>query len=349
MNDINNSNISRLESIIGKSSSALITAHMRPDGDAVGSCTALYHIIRHFGKRAVIVLPNRTPDFLSFLSSTVECGDLLSFEDNREEATKAINCSDLIFSLDYNAFHRTGEMEPLLSGSKATKVLIDHHLNPSRELYDLSFSETEVSSTAEYLFHILMSMDEFGADASKLPEITAAALMTGMTTDTNNFANSVFPSTLRMASSLLEAGTDRDSIISHLYQEYREERIRLLGELLSEKMTITDCGVAYIVLDKETMNKYNLQEGETEGFVNIPLSIGKVRMSCLFKEDPDRIRVSVRSKKGISANLCARQYFHGGGHEMAAGGRLDIPDDVKSITEVAEYAKRVTTEFLEGK
>ena len=152
-----------------------------------------------------------------------------------------------------------------------------------------------------------------------------------------------------MASSLLEAGTDRDSIISHLYQEYREERIRLLGELLSEKMTITDCGVAYIVLDKETMNKYNLQEGETEGFVNIPLSIGKVRMSCLFKEDPDRIRVSVRSKKGISANLCARQYFHGGGHEMAAGGRLDIPDDVKSISEVAEYAKRVTTEFLEGK
>lgn len=346
MNDINTINISALESLIKEASLAVITAHMRPDGDAVGSCTAMYHIFRHYGKRAVIILPNKTPDFLSFLTATIKEGDLLSFENEREKAENIIKNCDIIFSLDYNAFQRTGEMEPLLSESKAKKILIDHHLNPSRELYDLSFSETQVSSTAEYLYHIMMETTEFNSDPKKLPKISAAALMTGMTTDTNNFANSVFPSTLKMASALLEAGTDRDSIIRHLYQEYREERLRLLGELLYKNMTITDQGVAYIVLDKETMNRYNLQEGETEGFVNIPLSIGKVRLSCLFKEDPDRIRVSLRSKEGTSANICARQYFHGGGHELAAGGKLDVPEDVRSIEEVAGYAERVTAEFL---
>ena len=346
MNDINTPNISTLESLIQGASLAVITAHMRPDGDAVGSCTALYHIFRHYGKRAVVILPNRTPDFLSFLTSTIDKGDLLSFENDREKAENTIKDSDLIFSLDYNAFHRTGEMEHILSESTAKKVMIDHHLNPSRELYDLSFSETQISSTAEYLYHILMEITEFKADAKKLPKISAAALMTGMTTDTNNFANSVFPSTLKMASALLEAGTDRDSIISHLYQEYREERLRLLGELIYNKMKITDYGVAYIILDKETMKRYDLQEGETEGFVNIPLSIGKVRLSCLFKEDPDRIRVSLRSKEGTSANKCAREYFHGGGHEQAAGGKLDIPGDVKSIDEVAGYVEKVTSEFL---
>lgn len=346
MNDINISNISTLENLIKEASRTAITAHMRPDGDAVGSCTALYHILRHYGKKAAIVLPNRTPDFLSFLTSTIKEGELLSFEDDKERSEQTLRECDLIFSLDYNAFHRTGEMESILSESKAKKVLIDHHLNPSRELYDLSFSETQVSSTAEYLYHIMMETAEFRADARKLPEVSAAALMTGMTTDTNNFANSVFPSTFKMASALLEAGTDRNRIISHLYQEYREERIRLLGELLHKNMTITDYGVAYIVLDKETMNRYNLQEGETEGFVNIPLSIGKVRMSCLFKEDPDRIRVSLRSKEGTSANICAREYFHGGGHELAAGGKLDVPEDVESIRDVPEYAEKSIREFL---
>lgn len=346
MNDINISNISTLENLIIGASLTAITAHMRPDGDAVGSCTALYHIFRHYGKKAVIVLPNKAPDFLSFLTSTIEEGDLLSFEDDKEKAEQVLKKSDLIFSLDYNAFHRTGCMETLLSGSSAKKVLIDHHLDPSRDIYDLSFSETQVSSTAEYLYHILLATDEFHGDAGKLPADSATALMTGMTTDTNNFANSVFPSTLKMASGLLEAGTDRDMIISCLYQSYREERIRLLGELLFKNMKIMEEGVAYIVLDKETMDRYNLQEGETEGFVNIPLSIGKVKMSCLFKEDPDRIRVSLRSKKGISANLCARSYFHGGGHELAAGGKLDIPDDVQSIKDVSEYTEKAIREFL---
>lgn len=348
MEIISKYDISEFETAVRSAERIAVTAHMRPDGDAVGSCTALYHCIKDMGRQAVIVLPDKAPGYLSFITETIGRGDLVSHEDDPAGAQAAISGCDLLFSLDYNAFHRTGKMEPLLDASKARKILIDHHLNPSRELFDLAFSETQVSSTAEYLFYILMGTGAYSGGAESLPADAATALMTGMTTDTNNFANSVFPSTLRMASALLEAGVDRDMIITHLYNEYREERIRLLGKLLSEGLRITDDGVGYIVLSKKMMDRYGLQEGETEGFVNIPLSIGKVKMSCFFKEDEDRIRVSIRSKRGISANRCATLYFHGGGHEQAAGGRLSIPDDVASVDDVAAYAEKVTGEFMKS-
>ena len=346
MDNISRQKIQALEKMLGEDGPVAVTAHMRPDGDAVGSCVAMYHILKDAGRDARIVLPDRSPECLAFLTGTVEEGRLLIHEDDRTGAEAAISGCSLLFCLDYNAFHRTGEMEAALGNSMARKILIDHHLNPSHELFDLVFSETEISSTAEYLYYIMMATERFGQNPGKLPPDAALALMTGMTTDTNNFANSVYPSTLEMASSLLGAGVDRDMMIGHLYNEYREERIRLMGELLSRGLKITSYGVAYMVLDKETIGKYNLQEGETEGFVNIPLSIGKVKLSCFFKEDKDRIRVSLRSKKGISANRCAAEYFHGGGHELAAGGRLTVPDDVRSIHDVPSYVEKVTREFM---
>ena len=170
--------------------------------------------------------------------------------------------------------------------------------------------------------------------------------MTGMTTDTNNFGNSVYPSTLQMASALLAAGTDRDRILSMLYNRFSEMRLRLMGHMMKDLLKITDDGVAYIILDSSTQKEYHIGEGDTEGFVNMPLSIDKVKMSILLKEDEDRLRVSIRSKKGISANRCARQYFNGGGHENAAGGRLRIPEDVTDIFNAGAYIEEHTHTFM---
>jgi phosphoesterase RecJ-like protein len=172
------------------------------------------------------------------------------------------------------------------------------------------------------------------------------ALMTGMTTDTNNFANSVFPSTLRMASALLEAGVNRDLIIANIYQQHSESRTRLMGYALNDLMKITPDGVAYVILDKETLKKYHIVDGDTEGFVNLPLSIGKVKMSLLLKEDGDKMRVSIRSKKGVSANRCSRLHFNGGGHENAAGGRLTLLQDIEGISELPEYIESRTHTFM---
>jgi phosphoesterase RecJ-like protein len=191
-----------------------------------------------------------------------------------------------------------------------------------------------------------MKLPPVGGDAKALPAEAATAIMTGMTTDTNNFMNSTYPSTLRMASSLLEAGVDRDMIIQNIYNSFKETRIRLQGHVLKDLMHITEDGVAYIILDKKAMSQYDVREGDTEGFVNIPLTIEKVRMSIFAKEDAGYARISIRSKKGISANTCSRLHFNGGGHENAAGGRLYFPSDIADINQTGEYIEKVTHEFF---
>lgn len=322
----------------------VIVTHMKPDGDAIGSSMGLYHTLRLYGKQAKVAVANPVPSSISFLTDGNE--DILVHETMKEETEKAVMDSDLLVCLDFNAFHRTDTLQNILERSEATKVLIDHHLSPDTERFQLVFSETGTSSASELLFHILMELPAIGGNAGNLPEEAALALMTGMTTDTNNFMNSTYPSTLRMASSLIEAGVDRDFIIQKVYNSFKEDRIRLQGLVLKDLMTITPDGVAYMVLDKKTMSRYNIEDGDTEGFVNIPLSIGKVVMSVFLKEDNDRIRVSIRSKKGVSANRCARLHFNGGGHENAAGGRLFIPQDVAGIDKAARYIEEHTHIFM---
>ncbi len=346
MQDINPLNIQKLNNLLSGAVDTAIVTHMKPDGDALGSSLATYSFIKASGGRARIVLPHRYPSNLGFLTEGTEEGDILIHEETAEEAEKAIGSADLIICLDFNAFHRTDRLEAVLSASKASKVLIDHHLNPDRDSFDLIFSETMVSSASELLYHIFMAMPQTEGKAGNLPMTAVNALMTGMTTDTNNFANSVFPSTLQMASGLLAAGAGRDLILANLYNMFGESRLRLLGHMLKDLMTITKDGVAYIVLDSETQREYNVAEGDTEGFVNMPLSIREVRMSILVKEDGDRARVSVRSKKGISANRCAKEHFNGGGHENAAGGRLMIPQDIATIVMAGQYIESHTHTFF---
>lgn len=346
MNDINSDNINLFERLISEAERIAIVTHMKPDGDAMGSSLALYHFLRIAGKSPKIVLNDTYPPYLNFIADKSQEGDIIIYGDPPAEAEDTIAGSDLIICLDFNAFHRTDRLEKALAESTGKKILIDHHLNPSRELFDLSFSETEVSSASELLYHILMETGEVSRDAGRLSEDCREALMTGMTTDTNNFANSVFPSTLHMASALLAAGTDRDFILNRIYNQYGENRLRLLGHMMKDLLTITDDGVAYIVLDKKTLEYYHVNEGDTEGFVNMPLSIAGVRMSILAKEDDGKTRISIRSKRGTSANMCARRYFNGGGHENAAGGRLNIPGDIKGIEDAGTYIEIATHRFF---
>jgi phosphoesterase RecJ-like protein len=270
------------------------------------------------------------------------------YEEAPETACGRIAASDLLFGMDFNAFDRTGGAEIPLRESRAEKVLFDHHLSPDRAAFDLVFSRTEVSSACEVLFDTLLALPDIAGDAGKLPAACTYALMTGMTTDTNNFANSVFPGTLRMASALLAAGTDRDDILARLYNRYRENRFRLMGYLLSEVLRITPEGVAYMILRKADQLRFDMRQGETEGFVNLPLGIDRVRMSLFLTEQEDHFRVSVRSKKGTSANRMAASRFHGGGHELAAGGKLYFPADIPGPDDAQAYILKGIEGFFEG-
>ena len=172
------------------------------------------------------------------------------------------------------------------------------------------------------------------------------ALMTGMTTDTNNFANSVFPSTFQMASELIAAGVDRDALIGKIYQSYRENRVRLMGYMQSEELHILDNGTAYMVLTRDIQERFHMRDGESEGLVNVPLTIKEVRLSVLLKEDDGHFRVSVRSKKGTSAQQLAQRFFHGGGHENAAGGKMLIGEDIPSADAAPACLEQVLKDYL---
>ena len=166
-----------------------------------------------------------------------------------------------------------------------------------------------------------------------------------MTTDTNNFANSVFPTTFAMASELIASGVDRDAILQKIYFSYRENRVRLMGYMQNEGLTILPEGASYMILTKEIQERFDLREGESEGLVNVPLSIKEVRLSLVLKEYEDHYRVSLRSKKGTSAQQCAVKYFNGGGHENAAGGRLYPAKDLGGKS-LEEYVKQALLESL---
>ena len=337
--------IRAFDTLLKDSQTVTVTTHSHPDGDALGSASAMVcHLREVLGKDAVAVLPD-TPS--PTVRHIIPDGAPFLFHDTEPEAClERIGRSDLVILLDGNGFSRTEGLQDAFTASGAQKVLVDHHLNPERDAFGLVFSTPDVSSASEVLYYVLLELPDIGGDPARLPADAARALMTGMTTDTNNFANSVYPSTLEMASGLLAAGVDRDAVLAALYSNYRENRVRIMGYLQYENMRITPEGMAYMVATREIMDRFGAEEGETEGLVNVPLSIGRVKMSVLLKENDGHFRVSIRSKRGTSAQRCAMDWFHGGGHENAAGGKLFWPGDIPAPEDAAAYLENVSRRCL---
>ena len=343
MKNFDSGMISRLADIISAASNIAIATHIHPDGDAMGSSIGLKHFLeKGFGKTVRILLSDRWPDTLSFMLDEDETGNILVCDEEKKQTAAYLHTCDTLFCLDFNAPSRSGSLQELIENFKGKKILIDHHIGPDTSCFDLCFSETEISSASEYLYHILKRLE----CPSGIPEPSLDAILTGITTDTNNFANSVFPSTLETCSELLAAGVDRDRILGHIYNDYRENRMRLMGHLLKDVMVTKPSGLAYIILSRKDAEDYGITDGETEGFVNLPLAIKEIRMSVFLREEEGYFRVSIRSKRGVSANRCAREHFNGGGHEQAAGGRLYWPENIKGPADAAAYIEKVTEPFL---
>lgn len=330
---------------IQKSKHIGIFTHISPDGDALGSTFGMAGYLKECRKDFTVFISSEIPDSLKFMvPASLEKHLVFYCLANRDKVKEC----DLLIGMDFNCLNRIGDWEGPFKESKAYKILIDHHQNPETEAFDTIESETKISSASELTYNLLKMAPDVDGDVIKLSVTTREALLTGMTTDTNNFANSVYPSTLQMASELLAAGTDRDKIIKELYFSYPVRRIKAQGYILDRLLKITDFGVAYIFLDSRTQTRFDLKEGDTEGFVNIPLSLKNVKMSIFAKRERGRrkIRISIRSKKGTSALECAGRYFHGGGHELASGGKLMIGEDVSSEKEVNEYIEKHSRKFF---
>jgi len=318
--------------------------HTHPDGDALGSCTALSLWLAGRGKAVSCIFPDTPADNLLFILSPKV--NYLYGDAHAAAARKALEACELLIQLDCNQFSRTEGLAPFLEASSAQKILIDHHLNPDRESFDIVFSTPEISSASELLYWVLKAAEGDTLGPLGLGMTIGTALMAGMTTDTNNFANSVFPSTFQMASELIAAGVNRDALLQQLYSSYRENRVRLMGYMQYEGLKVLPEGAAYMILTKDIMSRFDLREGESEGLVNVPLSIGAVKLSVLLKEDDGHFRVSVRSKKGTSAQQLAVRFFHGGGHENASGGKLFIGPDIANAQAAEAYVSNALKTFL---
>lgn len=338
--------ITSLKTLLEAASRVVVLGHTHADGDALGSTSALCLFLKEIlGKDVSCLFSETPPENLQFLLAE---GVPYFFHDQKpRECLHAIEKADLIVLLDANTFSRTEALAQPLQSSSARKILIDHHLNPDISSFDLVFSTPDISSASELLYWILKKVGfPVGPGMTEADKAIGEALLAGMTTDTNNFANSVFPSTFQMASELIAAGIDRDALLQKLYWSYRENRVRLMGFMQSKQLNILPCGAAYMVLTRKIQEEYDLREGESEGLVNVPLAIEKVRLSVLVKEDGPLWRVSIRSKRGTSAQKLAQGFFHGGGHENAAGGKIIPGEDYARSRSVKAYLERLLNEYL---
>jgi phosphoesterase RecJ-like protein len=314
-----------------------IVTHTNPDGDAIGSSLAWAEILRSRGHEVSCMVPNRYPAFLDWMTGI---GDVLIAKETPEAVNEKISSADLVFVMDLNKIDRLESMSEPLMASSAPRILIDHHLMPPEEDYDLLFSYPDLCSTAYVTYTLIEAL--CGTEVITTP--IAENLYAGIMTDTGNFAFSFLtPELMRAVAVLLEHGLDIPKVNTAVYNSYTASRVKLLGFALGRKMEVIEDGkAAYISLSEREMRRYNFQLGDSEGFVNYPLTIAGMKMSAMFTETRKFIRVSLRSRGDeVDVNIFARRYFGGGGHKNAAGGKSFV-----SLAQTIENYKAAVAEFF---
>lgn len=308
--------ITEVEELLDKYDKIVIVTHVSPDGDAIGSSLGLYHYLNDAGNNVNIIIPNSFPDFLRWIPGAK---DILDYEKYPEFAQKLIAEAELIFCLDFNIPKRAHHLGPFIEAAKAKKILVDHHPDPS-DFCDVTISYPQISSTSELIFRLICRMGDFEAMSYE----SATALYTGMMTDTGAFTyNSNNIEIYYIIGELMKKGINKDQIYSNVYHNYTEDRYRLLGYTLAEKMKIyPEYKSALIWLTNEEQRKYNVRKGDTEGFANLPLNIKGIIFSVFIREDNDFIKISFRSQEEFPSNKFASQCYNGGGHLNAAGGEF---------------------------
>ena len=312
--------IATLKENIDNSNRIVICCHKSPDGDALGSSLAWAEYLRTQGKEPDIIVPDAYPDFLQWLPGSER---IIRYDKHAaDKADEILQKADLIFCLDFNGTNRVDEMKYALEQSPAHKIMIDHHLDPSMDTV-LTVSHPQMSSTSELVFRIIWQLGGFEEMSRKC----AVCIYCGMMTDTGGFTyNSNQPEIFFIVSQLLTKGIDKDKIYRNVFNNFSPWAIRLRGYLMSQKLNIfNDLHAAYFTISRRDMRDFHFIKGDAEGLVNEPLKIKGMRLSISLREDDrhdNTIWVSLRSVDDFPCNLVASEFFNGGGHLNASGGRL---------------------------
>ncbi len=308
-----------LQAFLASPKNIVIIGHRNPDGDAMGSTLGLVHYFEKKGHKAQVLIPNEHPEFLRWMPG-VE--NIYRFEKQNSQAHRSIRNSEIIFLLDFNALHRVGDdMAKTLNAYENDFALIDHHQQPDEFRY--MYSDTSMCSTCQMVYHFIEMM----GDIDLIDENIATCLYTGIMTDTGSFRfRSTTSTTHRVIADLIDKGAKNDRIHGNVYDSNSYGRLQLLGQALRNLVEIPQYKTAYITINDQEKVDNNFQKGDTEGVVNYALSLSGVVFAAIFIEDREQkiIKISFRSKGAFSVNQFARNYFNGGGHDNAAGGRSEL-------------------------
>jgi phosphoesterase RecJ-like protein len=334
-----------LKRFLEKPKNIVIVGHRNPDGDAMGSTLALKYYLGKKGHDCTVVVPNDYPDFLHWLPGSETT---FRFDWQNSQSQRAINNSDIIFLLDFNALHRVGsDLQKTLEKYPNDFAMIDHHQQPDDVKY--MYSDVTICSTCQMVYQFI----EMNNDLDLIDADVATCLYTGIMTDTGSFRfRSTTSDTHRIIADLIDKGAENDRIHNNVYDANSYNRLLLLGQALSNLQILPSYKTAFITLTDEEKNRFDFQKGDTEGVVNYALSLKGIIFAAIFIEDKEQniIKISFRSKGNFSVNQFSRNHFSGGGHDNAAGGKSDESME-KTITNftrlLSEYQSDLETSYEE--
>ena len=335
--------INEVKILLSTQKKIVIVTHWSPDGDAMGSSLGLYNYLIQKKHKVTVITPNDYPSFLNWLPGNDK---VIDFSIKQKPVKIAVEQADLIFCLDFNSLKRIETLGDEVAKSTALKFIIDHHLQPE-DFANYMLHSIKACSTCELVYDFMILMD----DKNLLNKDIANCLYTGLMTDTGSFR---FPSTTskthHIISELIDAGAENAAIHNRIYDDNSEDKLRLLGYCLAEKLTVfKDYHTAFFSLTLSELARFNYKKGDTEGVVNYALSMEGICFAVFFVEADDKIKISFRSKGDFNVNQFARTHFNGGGHANAAGGMSELSLDetiIKFVSLLPEYKTALSSAKL---
>lgn len=310
-----------LQKIICEKNSFILTTHVNPDADALGSELALFSFLKKLGKKVRIVNHSATPYNLQFMDEN----NLIEKYDS-DLHCELFNTIEVCVVLDLNNASRTVKMEKAIREFQGLKICIDHHQDPE-DIFDLIVGSTDYSATGEILFKFIKECNFAEMDLFIANQLYAAIM-----TDTGSFRfERTTPEVHEIASELIKLGVNPTLVYDKVYNQFNFGRVRLLGEALSTIELDSTKQIAYMIITSEMLERNNTTEADVDGFVNYCLTISSVKIGILFYELQDGIKISFRSKGEVAVNSLAAE-FNGGGHKNASGSRL-FKISIESIKE----------------
>ena len=325
------SQIKEVIKLVEQSESIILTTHVVPDGDAIGSVIAFSEYLKLKGKIPIIINHSQTPDNLKFLDKKKA---IKVFCQKEDENKNLLENADLIFILDTNEFTRTKSMELFLLNSSAKKICIDHHAGIKPEQYNAIISNTDYCATCQILYEFIKFDDE-----NFLTTEISSALYVGIMTDTGSFRHPRTTSEVFLnCADLINRGADPVSLYEEVYATTTIQNLKLAAKLVDGLVFYNGNKVVIGTVTQEDFNSLGLDIQHVDGFTSTLMNIKGVKIGVILVELQDNIKISFRSKDNIDMSRLAKE-FSGGGHKNAAGANVkdsSIPELKKVILKKLE-------------